>query len=78
VSDLSSKHFNSNDGLIGAVKDKRYDQSMARMNVFSMSWIFRQRTELVTINSEENLVYLLSVDPPFDALFDKLIEYYVN
>jgi hypothetical protein len=70
ASDLSSNRFNSNDGLIRAVKDEKYDQSMARMNVFSMSWIFRQRTELVTINCEENFMYLLSVDPPFDALFD--------
>jgi hypothetical protein len=54
------------------VKDEMYDQSMARMKVFSMSWTFKQRTKLVTINSEENLMYLhvLSVDPPFDALFD--------
>jgi hypothetical protein len=52
------------------VKDEKYDQSMARTNVISMSWIFRQRTNLVTINSEENMMYLLSVDPPFDAMFD--------
>jgi len=55
-SDPSSDRFNLNDGLISAVKDENYDQSMGRMNVFSISWIFRQRTELVTINYEENLV----------------------
>jgi hypothetical protein len=43
---------------------------MDRMNVFSMSWILRQLTELVIINSEDNLMFIHSVDPRFDALFD--------
>ena len=53
-----------------AAKDEKYAHSMARMNIFSMICIFRQSTEIVTINSEENFMYLLSVDPPIDALFD--------